>query len=122
MKYILIFLLTFSLVSALELSEKDFNERVKLKTSKTKVYTLTNNSKLLKEYYLSTAEKNIIISPKRFILKPFEKGKFKITVTAEKKGKKEYYLEISEMIKRKPKENSVNLNKLFRIKQSYIGE
>ena len=122
MRYIAMFLLSFSISFGLELSEKDFGERIKVRSSKTKEYTLTNDSELTKEYHLSVTDKNVTVSTKKFVLKPFRSRKFKLTAKPKEKGKKEYYLEIKELIKKKAKENSVNVNKLFRIKQNYVGE
>lgn len=122
MRYILGFLLSFSLCFSLELSDKEFSETIKIGTSKTKEYSLKNNSELKKEYFFSSDDSNVKIRPKGFRLKPFEERKFKITATPNKIGKKQYYLEIKEVIREKPKENSVNINKVYRIQQHYIGE
>lgn len=122
MKYIIIFLMTFTIGFALELSNSHFSEIIKLGNSISKQYTLTNNSELIKEYFLSTTDPNVKIQPKGFKLKPFEKKKFTITAVPKKLGKTQYYLEIKEVIREKSKGNSVNVNKLFRIQQHYIGK
>lgn len=122
MRYIIIFLTTFSLGFALKLSDTNFSGVTKVGNSISKSYVLTNNSELVKEYYLSTTDSNVTIQPKGFRLKPFEKKRFIITAMPKKLGKTQYYLEIKEIIREKPKANSINMNKLFRIQQHYISK
>lgn len=122
MRYIIMFLITFSLGFALELNDTQFSEVIKIGNSVSKSYVLTNNSELVKEYYLSTTDSNVIVQPKGFRLNPFEKKRFTITATPKKVGKTQYYLEIKEVIREKPKVNSVNMNKIFRIQQHYISK
>ena len=120
MKYILAYFLIFISSFSLELSDKDFNLNVSKGKSISKEYTLTNNSELEKEYYLSATDKDVKITPKGFRLKPFADKKFQIIASGNKElGKHDYYLEIKEVIRKEPKKNEVNINKLFRIKQKY---
>lgn len=119
-RIMLLYLLSITLSFSLELSDKDFGEKIKVGKTKTREYVITNNSELEKEYYFSTTDRNVKISPKGFRLIPFESRKIKISAKPKKRGKYEYYLEIKEVI-REQKENSVNINKLFRIRQEYTG-
>ena len=119
MKYIVIFLVSFSLSFSMILDDKDFGKEVVAGKSTTKEYTLKNNSELKKEYFFFTDSVKVKVEPKGFKLKPFEERKFKITVTDNIIVKHDYYLEIKEIIREKPKGNFVNLNKFFRIKQHY---
>lgn len=121
MRYVLIYFLVFISSFALDLSDKDLNLNIAKGKSLFKEYTLTNNSNIEKEYYLSATDKNIKITPKGFRLKPFENKNFKITVNGnnEDVGTYSYYLEIKEVIRKEAKKNELNVNKLFRIKQKY---
>lgn len=124
LKTIISFLLLSIGLYSMELSSIEFGEKIKFGTDKSVDYKLKNNSNLKKEYILDATGKNISITPKRFTLEPYETKKFKITVKADTsfKGEKDYYLEISELLKIFPSNGAVNLNKKYRIKQIYLVE
>lgn len=106
-----------------QINELKFGEKIKVGTSKTKEFIITNNTNISKIYKLEVEKKkNIKIFPNVFTLNPLSKRYFKIKVNAnEPKGKYDYFLVIKEMNK-DSSINSLDLNKTIRIKQNYIVE
>lgn len=124
LKMMITFLFLSLGIYSMELSSIEFGEKIKAGTEKSVEYKLKNNSTMKKEYILKTSETNVLITPKRFILNPYETKKFKIIVKTKDffKGKKEYYLEINELIKEPLSNATMNINKKYRIKQKYLVE
>lgn len=121
MKYLLFYFIITVFSFSFELSDSNLDLEIIKGSSMSKEFYLINNSTLEKEYFFNSTEKNIKIIPKGFRLNPFEKKKFQILVnTANKEvGKYYHYLKIKENIKKNPTNNEININKLFKIKQSY---
>ena len=89
--------------------------------SKSKEYTLTNNSLYSKIYRLEIEgkDKNIKIVPNLINLNSMESKEFKIEVLGNKsKGTHKYFLVIKE-IKKQKSQNAIDLNKTIRIQHEY---
>ncbi|MGL5123364.1 MAG: hypothetical protein ACRC6K_04280 [Fusobacteriaceae bacterium] len=91
--------------------------------SKSKEYSLYNNTQDIKQYevFIEGEYSNIKISPSKFTLKPEATKLIKIRIRGEgKKGENSYYLVFYERNLSKQRENKIIINKKIRIKQKYI--
>lgn len=123
-KIILFVILSFS-TFAFKIDEVKFDKIVPLGKSVTKEFTLENTKDKGVRYMLSIEgnKKNISVTPTKIILQGKEKGKFKVTVKGEPKGKGEYFLVIDEKYLDLNKESTqMKINMKYRIKQKYTVE
>lgn len=123
-KIILFVILSFS-TFAFKIDEVKFDKIVPLGKSVIKEFTLENTKDKGVRYMLSIEDnkKNISVTPTKIILQGKEKGKFRVTVKGEQKGKGEYFLVIDEKYLDLNKESTqMKINMKYRIKQKYTVE
>ncbi|MGL6063487.1 MAG: hypothetical protein ACRC0S_00110 [Fusobacteriaceae bacterium] len=116
--------LIVSVVSySFQMDRVDFDEVIEKGKTKSKEYTIHNNSKDIKQYEISIEGKypNIKVSPSKFVIKPDADKEITVKIKGEgKKGENSYYLVFTERNLTQQRDNKVIVNKKIRIKQKYI--
>lgn len=121
---LIITMLIFNInIFSFSLDSLEFNEILKKDEYKTKEYILSNNTKEIKKYSISTNSNNVEIKPKNFVLSPQKEQKVYIKVLGKgNRGINEFYLTIIEknLNKNSSKKNLMYLNKIVQLRQEYF--